>query len=292
MKDNTNVEYEVVEGVHDVSIDRINDMPTKYNRPIAETAMKDILKSIRSYGYHPSQVIELNDRMQVIDGQHRVTAARIAGIKTLPVVVLKFRDLEDEAKFCHIRNMLQKKPTAKEQWLQKRYANDFAAMLMYHLVKDPASELYRSIELLKPSVKLNSAKKISAAKVGHAFNLAVLNVNVANKTVNFNRLNEKIKETSYAEIRKELNTIFGLFYGAFGGKKEAPVAYRDHIFRPFLSFVKLLKDKGVLYTNLKGIINKMKTFPMTASLLELTQAEVTNRFKKHYNSGRKEENRI
>jgi len=277
--------YINVTEVHEVPIDSIDTTQTVYNRPIRPGNIRKLVASMKKDGFHQSQVIELNHKRQLIDGQHRVISARTAGIQKVPVIILRFISVNAEAEYCDQRNSLQASQNSKDKWLCKKWSGDPLADFMYKLNSDEDSALYRCVDLYKAGVRLKGSHKISASAAAHAINLAVNDTNLAYKEEMRNKINVGILRKDYAAAKKEVDTLFNLFFDCFGSRSNK-VAYHDSVFRSFLSFVKQTKKAGVYYSKYSNIMNKMKTFDTNAVLKQLEQDEIVRRMVNHYNSGK------
>jgi ParB family chromosome partitioning protein len=80
-------------GSVDVAIDRIRPNPRQPRRRFDETALATLAESIREHGVvQPVVVTEVLDGYQVIAGERRLRAARMAGLAAIPVVVRNLAD--------------------------------------------------------------------------------------------------------------------------------------------------------------------------------------------------------
>lgn len=75
---------------------KINDIEPNTNQPrknFDEEELKNLAESIRSHGViQPIIVTQKNGRYQIIAGERRWRAARLAGLKTVPAIVKDFAD--------------------------------------------------------------------------------------------------------------------------------------------------------------------------------------------------------
>ena len=80
-------------GVEEVELDLIDPNPLQPRRAFSEAGLKELADSIRSSGIvQPVLVRKVEARFQLIVGERRWRAARLAGLKSVPAVV---RDLTD-----------------------------------------------------------------------------------------------------------------------------------------------------------------------------------------------------
>ena len=85
-----------------VSIDAIK--PAAYNpRKITKEQQQELCKSIRRFGLIVPILVNRKDNV-IIAGHQRTKAARLVGIKTVPVQYVESINLGDEIKFNQIHN--------------------------------------------------------------------------------------------------------------------------------------------------------------------------------------------
>ena len=282
--------YKVIKGIHDMDVDEILSLQTVYNRPVRDVRLKKLIDSMEEDGFHESQVIELNENLQIIDGQGRVLAAKAVGIKEVPVVIYEFNDIEREAKFCKRRNNTQTNQTSKERWLCDSVGGYPLAQVLYRLNADEDSKAYKRIDLLKgpkDSWRIDTQYKITASPVVHIINIVANNKNSAYKDTDAEKLDAAVATMPYVNLRKGVNMVLGMFYDIFGSRANNKIAYSDRFFRSYLSFAKILLDHNLLEKNYDKIVYKMRGFEVREYLKELEQDEVVKRLKRFYNSGKK-----
>jgi ParB family chromosome partitioning protein len=82
-------------GTVDVAIDRIRDNPRQPRQRMADDALATLAASIREHGViQPILVTETLDGYQLVAGERRVRAARMAGLERIPAVVRQLADRE------------------------------------------------------------------------------------------------------------------------------------------------------------------------------------------------------
>ena len=116
--ENTTVSYEkgteIVVPISKVEPDR-NQPRKNFN----EDALLELSESIKQYGiFQPLLVQEKDDYFQIIAGERRWRAAKMAGVKEIPVIVRALTERE----IAEIRMNLQKEYQNLEQQLQMHYA--------------------------------------------------------------------------------------------------------------------------------------------------------------------------
>ncbi len=81
---------------NEISIDQIVQNPNQPRQNFDEVALAELASSIREHGIlQPLLVAPFNDGFQLIAGERRYRAARIAGLKTVPVII---RSMDEQSK--------------------------------------------------------------------------------------------------------------------------------------------------------------------------------------------------
>ncbi len=89
----------------EVSLARISPNPFQPRRHVDETALEELAASIREHGVlQPVLVTETLDGYQLIAGERRVRAARIAGLERIPAVVRQLAD-HDQLEVALVENV-------------------------------------------------------------------------------------------------------------------------------------------------------------------------------------------
>lgn len=79
--------------VYQVPIDRICSSPYQPRKYFNHAALQELADSIRSYGVlQPISIRRLNGGYEVVAGERRLRAARMAGLQTIPAILLKISD--------------------------------------------------------------------------------------------------------------------------------------------------------------------------------------------------------
>lgn len=82
--------------VQEVSVTAITQNPHQPRQHFAHTALEELIQSIKQYGIlQPLLVSPLaDDQYELIAGERRLRAARVAGLKTVPVIIRQAEELE------------------------------------------------------------------------------------------------------------------------------------------------------------------------------------------------------
>jgi ParB family chromosome partitioning protein len=82
-------------GVRDVDVNEIDPNAEQPRKNFDTEALEGLAQSIKAYGIvQPIIVRRIADRYSIIAGERRYRAARLAGLKTVPVVVKEYSDTE------------------------------------------------------------------------------------------------------------------------------------------------------------------------------------------------------
>lgn len=81
--------------VYQVPIDSICSGPYQPRKYFNHAALQELAESIRIYGVlQPISIRKLNGGYEVVTGERRLRAARMAGLQTIPAILLKISDSE------------------------------------------------------------------------------------------------------------------------------------------------------------------------------------------------------
>lgn len=79
----------------EIALDRLRENPRQPRQRMADDALQTLAASIREHGViQPILVIETIDGYQLVAGERRVRAARLAGLERIPAVVRQLADRE------------------------------------------------------------------------------------------------------------------------------------------------------------------------------------------------------
>ena len=98
-------------GLEEVQLERIDPNPFQPRRAFPEDSLKELADSIRASGVIQPVLLRRNalaeGRYQLIVGERRWRAARLAGLETLPAVVRELTD-QDTLEFALTENLLRR----------------------------------------------------------------------------------------------------------------------------------------------------------------------------------------
>lgn len=85
----------VEERLKEISLDRIVSNPYQPRRKYNEESLKELSESIRKYGVIQPVVVRRHGELyELVSGERRVRASRMAGVGTIPAMIGKFSDSE------------------------------------------------------------------------------------------------------------------------------------------------------------------------------------------------------
>ncbi len=92
-------------GVQEIPIDRITPNPWQPRQDLHEEALEELAASIREHGLiQPLIVTQTHDGYQIIAGERRWRAARLAGLQTVPVIVKEASE-RDKLELALVENL-------------------------------------------------------------------------------------------------------------------------------------------------------------------------------------------
>lgn len=91
--------------VYQVPIERICSGPYQPRKYFNHAALQELAESIRMYGVlQPISIRKLNGGYEVVAGERRLRAARMAGLQTIPAILLKISD-SDSAVMAFVESL-------------------------------------------------------------------------------------------------------------------------------------------------------------------------------------------
>ena len=79
--------------IREIEVDKIVPNPYQPRKSFAQNALEELSKSIEEYGVlQPITVRERSDRFELIAGERRLRAAKLAGLRTIPVIINNMND--------------------------------------------------------------------------------------------------------------------------------------------------------------------------------------------------------
>ena len=121
-----NVETENNNGFIEVSINKIDNNKDQPRKAFDDESLRELAESIKEVGIlQPITVKEVENGYEIIAGERRWRAARIAGLSTVPVIIKKYTDLEAlEASLIENLQRVDLNPL-EEALTYKRLADEF-----------------------------------------------------------------------------------------------------------------------------------------------------------------------
>lgn len=291
-KTTNRIEYEIFFGPALIDISLLKS-DLEYQRDLDEPKVRELVESMKRYGFLPDKSVAFNEDYNLIDGKRRREAASRLGITQIPAVGYKFPDFKTETGFFMDINSFVGPLKASDWWKASKMYGEFLGIVLYRLNDDPTSLLYHRINLNgsnqnKQNFQISDALSIigsAALKYYH------------NWTRDRHALFEfKAKQYSYEEIRDDVNDFLDFFFAWNGNsKQDNPVPYKNRVLRSILIVYALLKSNGYLApgkTVRSEALVKMRQFNFTNDFKKLDHSTAISVLLSQFNRGKKEENRV
>ena len=225
-----------VEDIKQINLSEIRSNPYQPRKTFNQEALQELAESIKSYGvFQPIIVKKSIKGYDLVAGERRVKASRLAGLETIPAIVKDFSD-DMMREIALLENLQRENLTAIElAWAYKGIIDSL------HITQDElANKLGKSRSSVTNTLGLlrlpNSVQNMildGKLSMGHARELSKLEDNdkileYANEIVDKNLsvrdietiskgedvkkknpINRVSKENEYAYIEKELREVFG-----------------------------------------------------------------------------------
>lgn len=288
----TRVEYEVFFGPELIDISLLKS-DLEYQRDLDEPKVRELMESMKRYGFLPNESVVFNDNYELIDGKRRREAASRLGITKIPAVGYKFPDFKTETKFFMDMNSFIGPLAPKDWWKASKMYGEFLGTTLYKLNDDPTSLLYRRINLNGSNQNKQNFQISDALTIIGSSSLRYYH----NWTRDRHELFEfKAKQYTYEEIKDGVNDFLDFFYTWNGNsKQDNPVPYKNRVLRSILIVYALLKNNGYLppgKTIRTETLAKMRQFNFTNDFKKLDHSTAISVLLSQFNRGKKEENRV
>lgn len=164
--------------VREIPVERLLVSPEETRKTIDQASLEELAKSIAKDGVIEALLVRpvLGDAFEIVAGQRRWLASKLAGKATVPCVVREMQD--EEARFLRIVSNEQREdlpPMEQAEAYGKLLERPGATVesIAAALAKSP-SYIGRRVQLLKAIEPVRQALKAGAIEVGHALELARL----------------------------------------------------------------------------------------------------------------------
>lgn len=203
---------EVIKEVPADTILKISQLEPNKDQPreiFDEDALQELADSIKKYGIiQPITVTKRDDYYQIVAGERRYRAARIAGLKEVPVVIKEYSDNEI-AEIALIENLQREDLNAiEEAKAYQKLIDD------YHLKQDDVAEkvsksrstITNSLRLLKLTEKVQEMLVEGMISSGHAKLLLSIEDTTLQYEIACKILDEKLSVRETEKLIKKLQT--------------------------------------------------------------------------------------
>lgn len=263
-----------------MKIDNLN-FNTEYQRMIESARLKKIIESIKIYGYWPFEVVILNEKHEVIDGQHRAKAAKMTGVESIPVCVVTFPNKKLEAQFFSDKNNYNTNLKPVDFWHARYLSGHPVAQLIYRFESDKSCNLHQRI-----AVKGSETKKTKFT-INEILSMVCVITDLSKiawrKDID-TMLTSKILNMGYDVSVNKINKLTGWLDSCFGSKGVGALAYSHETLRSILRLYMIFSNKGI--ADKSDTIKKMRTFIFTAELKKMSHQGRVYSMIAHYNKGK------
>ena len=160
-----------------VSISMVEPNKSQPRKKFDEDALEELSESIRQYGIlQPLLVSDKTDYYEIIAGERRWRAAKMAGLKEVPVIIKEFSDMET-VEISLIENIQREDLNPIEEAMAyKRLMNDFSLKQdeIAEKVSKSRTAVTNSMRLLKLTPKVQQMLIDEMISAGHARALLAL----------------------------------------------------------------------------------------------------------------------
>ena len=256
-----------------------------YQRVTQPARVKQVKQGIIACGQFLSdKPITVNQNNEVVDGQHRLLAAKELGYSHVPIAKYRFATSELEAKYFIFTNNYDPRLKAPDYWYAKLLSKDPLAEFLYRLHDDENSALKDKIAIRGKETK-KSKWQISA--VLEAILLALGDPHRHWKKDIHDKWVSTLASKGQREVMLNVNDFVIWYEKIFGTKTKNPFAYYKDSFRAIKLFYFKLKEKEM--HNKNSTINKMKSFDMGPAFIGANLAGKKQLLISHYNKGKKKD---
>ena len=210
--------YKVIRNAFECPTNKIT-IPDLYQRSIQPSRTMNVAKQMEILGgYDRSKPIVLNEKFEVVDGQHRLLATQMMGGNKIWVVIYEFNTFEDEVTYWVWAQKNMAPPGPDQFWHSQYLIKNTYAKLIYDLSQNDKTSVCHNMVALKTA---KSKKK----KITLAVFLSILNqvgLGFAHSSHwsqdNDHVFTKRISDLKYEPIKKRMNDFFTWFNIIYGRK--------------------------------------------------------------------------
>ena len=246
----------------DVALDKIDLNSRPYQRPIGDLYIGILIDYYKERGYDRAKPIVLNQKHQIVDGQHRAVAAEKFGMIKIPAIIYEFAGEQNEVQYYLDHNDWRHVPSNKNYWNARYYAGDPLAAVLYQLAEDPECHLHQEVGIQEHRIGFKFSISQALLLIMYALNLS----HSWNRTTYNSKALTRLPNYKYEEIRTSINLPLQWIFDCFGKDKEVyPHPYKTLNFQAIVEIYHKLKmqhriatDKGYV-----GSVSRFKRFKFT-----------------------------
>jgi len=231
--------------IKQISLSEIRSNPYQPRKKFDEEALKELAESIKTYGvFQPIIVKKSIKGYDLVAGERRVKASKLAGMETIPAIIKDFSD-ELMREIALLENLQRENLTAIElAWAYKNILDslDITQDELANKLGKSRSSITNTLGLLNLPSNVQNMVLDGKLSMGHARELSKLDdhemvIDYANRIVKDNLSVREIEDLSRKQVDKKRNPINR-------SSKESEYSYIERELREvFDSKVKVSKNK-------------------------------------------------
>jgi hypothetical protein len=286
--------YEVISIEPEFPIEKLlNANRETFQRRLQPSRLRKLIKKVYEYGYDMSRFVVITEKNMIVDGQHRVIVALLFGLKTVPVVVARFKGKQSRASYFITLNRPeggQQLPT--DRILGEYNAGQSYAKLVYRLVEDKNCTFFDRVALRSKhgAEPQNPSSKMHFVPFSKIINWIGLDYPRGTDTNNQPILEGRADGIEYQEALNRVNGFGNWYLAIHQNDVRKAGAFANKPLTGFLRFYRAMEltagpDKRLLARMKKATIKRFQQY----DLKNLSQVDVYSApfvIAKYYNGTR------
>jgi len=272
----------------EILIAEISPNSRPYQRPLESTWIGKLINDYKMNGYDKSKPIILNEKKEIVDGQHRYEAAKEYGMIKIPAVIYSFDTYTDEVMEYFRQNDWHHTHNTKMYWNARHEANEPIAKLLYRLESDETCYLHNDINLYSKEGPLKY--KIPGILTLLAY---IMNINHRwNRNLD-DTFRKKIIKFKYEDLQHSINSSLQFIYDCWGKDKQVyHIIYMSRVFESLIKFCRLLdKNHKLVGKYRNSAVKRMASFRFDEAFCQTSDngkvALLASHYDRHSGGGKK-----
>lgn len=256
----------------------------EYQRGLESHRVAKILESISQNGYWPWSAIVVNQDLKIIDGQHRVEAAKQIKLKEVPVCMVMCKNEKEEAGLFSKLNSFNTRLRPADFWHARFLIGHPVALLIYRLNNDPSALCFNKVAVKghgAPSrLPVSSFLNILIGVLFDCFDFWTLRADEG--------YCRRIVSLDYCIVLSKINKFFGWFFDSFGNDPvKNRLAYTGDSLRVAVELYRRILKTGAFQDSRSSSHTKMRTFFFPPEWKRVGHSGRLNMFIVHWNENRR-----